>query len=32
MEKAKQHARTDHGFPDIPPELVEKAKTAIREE
>jgi predicted small metal-binding protein len=32
MEKAKQHARTDHGFPDIPPDHVEKAKAAIREE
>jgi predicted small metal-binding protein len=32
LEKAKQHARTDHGFPDIPPDLVEKAKAAIREE
>jgi predicted small metal-binding protein len=31
LEKARQHARKDHGFPDIPPELVEKAKAAIRD-
>jgi predicted small metal-binding protein len=32
MEKAREHAVKDHGFPDIPPELVEKAKAAIRDE
>lgn len=31
MEKAAQHARTDHGFTDIPPELVEKVKAAIHD-
>ena len=32
MEKAQQHARTDHGFQEISAELAEKAKAAIREE
>ena len=32
MEKAREHAVKDHGFTDIPPELVEKAKAAIRDE
>jgi predicted small metal-binding protein len=32
MEKAQQHARTDHGYETIPPELAEKAKAAIRDE
>jgi len=32
MEKARAHAVTDHGFSDIPPELVDKAKAAIRDE
>lgn len=32
MEKAKEHAGKVHGFSDIPPELAEKAKAAIRDE
>ena len=32
MQKAKEHAGKDHGFADIPPELVEKAKAAIQDE
>jgi predicted small metal-binding protein len=31
MEKAAQHARADHGFTDIPPELVDKVKAAIHD-
>jgi predicted small metal-binding protein len=30
-EKARQHARQDHGFSDIPPELEDKVKAAIRD-
>ena len=32
MQQAQQHARTDHGYESIPPELAEKAKAAIRDE
>jgi predicted small metal-binding protein len=32
MEKAREHATKDHGFADIPPELVDNAKAAIRDE
>jgi predicted small metal-binding protein len=32
MEKAAAHAGKDHGFTEIPPELAEKAKAAIRDE
>lgn len=32
LEKARAHAASDHGFADIPPELVDKAKAAIRDE
>jgi predicted small metal-binding protein len=32
MDKATQHARKDHGFEDIPPELREKARAAIHDE
>jgi len=32
MEKAREHACTDHGFAGIPPELVEKVQSAIRDE
>lgn len=31
MEKATQHARKDHGFAEIPPELVNKVKAAIHD-
>ena len=31
MVKLQEHARTAHGFKDIPPELVAKVKAAIRD-
>ena len=32
MEKASRHAAKDHGFAEIPPELADKARAAIRDE
>jgi len=32
MAKAAQHAKQDHGFESIPPEVMEKVKAAIRDE
>jgi predicted small metal-binding protein len=32
LEKAREHATKEHGFADIPPELVEQVKAAIRDE
>ena len=32
LQKAREHARKEHGFPDIPPDLVEKVKALIRDE
>lgn len=32
LQKAKEHATKDHGYADIPPELVEQVKAAIRDE
>jgi len=32
MQKAAEHARKDHGMTQIPPEMVEKAKAAIKDE
>jgi len=32
MEKAKDHACSDHGFVGIPPELAEKVLAAIQDE
>jgi predicted small metal-binding protein len=32
MAKAAEHAAKDHGYSEIPPELAEKAKAAIRDE
>lgn len=32
MAQAAQHAKRDHGFETIPPEVVEKVKAAIRDE
>jgi predicted small metal-binding protein len=32
LQKAKEHAAKEHGFADIPPELVEQVKAAIRDE
>ena len=31
MTQAAEHARTDHGFNEIPPELAEKARSAIQD-
>jgi predicted small metal-binding protein len=31
MKKVAEHARTAHGFKDIPPEVVAKVKSAIRD-
>jgi predicted small metal-binding protein len=31
MEKTRQHARQDHGFEEIPPELEDKVRAAIRD-
>jgi predicted small metal-binding protein len=32
LEKAREHATKEHGFADIPAELVDKVKAAIRDE
>lgn len=32
MQKAAAHAKADHGMAAIPPEMAEKAKTAIKDE
>lgn len=32
LEKAQEHACTDHGFANIPPELAGKVTAAIRDE
>jgi len=32
MRLAAEHARTDHGMTEIPPDLAEKARKAIREQ
>lgn len=32
LEKAKEHACSDHGFPTIPPELADKVVAAIHDE
>jgi predicted small metal-binding protein len=32
MAKVAEHARVVHGFEEVPPELAEKAKAAIRDE
>ena len=31
MTQAAEHARTEHGFNEIPPELAEKARSAIQD-
>jgi len=31
MSQAADHARTEHGFDEIPPELAEKARGAIQD-
>ena len=31
MAQAVEHAKTDHGFDEIPPELADKARGAIQE-
>lgn len=32
MQQAVEHARTVHGLEEVPPELAEKARSAIRED
>lgn len=32
MEQVVEHARTAHGIEEVPPELAEKAKAAIKDE
>jgi len=32
MGQVAEHARTAHGMEEVPPELAEKAKAAIRDE
>lgn len=32
MEQVAEHARTEHGFEEVPPELAEKARSVIQEE
>jgi predicted small metal-binding protein len=32
MEKAKDHACSDHGFVGIPPELAQRVMAAVRDE
>lgn len=32
LQKAAEHARKEHGFEGIPPELVLKVRAAIRDE
>ena len=32
LAKAKEHAKKDHGMSEIPPEMIEKAKAAIKDE
>ena len=32
MQQAAEHARTDHGMTEIPPEVVDKVKAAIHDE
>jgi predicted small metal-binding protein len=32
MAKAKEHAKQAHGMTEIPPEMVAKAKAAIKDE
>lgn len=32
MRKCAEHARTDHGMNEIPPELAAKVEAAMREE
>ena len=32
LQQCAEHARTEHGMNEIPPELVEKVRSGIREE
>jgi predicted small metal-binding protein len=32
MQKCAEHARTDHGMNEIPPELAAKVQSAMRDE
>jgi predicted small metal-binding protein len=31
MQKCSEHAKSDHGIDEIPPELAEKVKAAVRD-
>jgi predicted small metal-binding protein len=31
MKKVREHAQKDHGYKDIPPEMVEKVKKLVHE-
>ena len=31
MAKAAEHARTDHGFEEIPPDVAQRAQASIRD-
>jgi predicted small metal-binding protein len=31
MKKVKEHAQKDHGYKDIPPEMIEKVKKLVHE-
>jgi len=32
LRQCGEHARSEHGYTDVPPELVDKVKAAIHEE
>ena len=32
LKQAAEHAKKDHGFEEFPPELIEKARSMIRDE
>ena len=32
LRQCVEHARSEHGYADVPPELVDKVKAAIRDE
>jgi len=31
MKKVKEHAQKDHGYKDIPPEMIEKVKKLVHD-
>jgi predicted small metal-binding protein len=32
IEKVKEHAKVDHGMPQLPPDMLAKARSIIRDE